>query len=454
MKATNTLFFACFLLLLFAPRSRAQAVTINWNKVNQVIDGFGASSANEGLTSAQGTFFFSTSAGNLGLSLLRTGVPDDGSCATITPACAGQWQPNNIKFAIANGARVWSTAWAPPVSMKSNQSMLCQISLSKSFLSPDSYSAYAAYLVNYVHTLKNLYGVPLYALSVQNEPDYCSTTYGGAVWSAANFDTFIKTNLGPTFAAEGLADTLIILPESSHWSSLTSLASVTMSDPAAAQYVGILAWHDYDDAPSVINPYAALGKKYWETEASGIVGAGPSLCGGCWDPSMADALMWARIVDNRLAVANANAWHYWILINGRNDNAGLTGPDGVTIPKRAYMLGNYSKFVRPGFYRIDATHTPQSGVLVSAYKNSSTGALVIVVINQNSSNVSQSFTLSGTSASLLTPWITSASLNLIQQSDIAVGGGSFTYNLPASSVTSFVGNTASVPPAALKAIPQ
>jgi glucuronoarabinoxylan endo-1,4-beta-xylanase len=75
--------------------------------------------------------------------------------------------------------------------------------------------------------------------------------------------------------------------------------------------------------------------------------------------------MWAQIVNNRMAVANASAWNYWMLIGHYrvNDNEGLIGPDGVTVSKRAYMLGNYSRFVRPGFYRIDATATPQEGVL-------------------------------------------------------------------------------------------
>jgi glucuronoarabinoxylan endo-1,4-beta-xylanase len=152
-----------------------------------------------------------------------------------------------------------------------------------------------------------------------------------------------------------------------------------------------------------------------------------------------------------MAIANANAWNYWLLIDHHlhNNNEGLIGPDGVTVSKRAYMLGNYSKFVRPGFYRIDATATPQDGVDVSAYKNSAAGVLVIVVINQNSSSVSQSFALVGGTASSVTPWITSGSLNLAQQADVPVASGSFTYNLPAFSVTSFVGNatTTSVAPA-------
>jgi glucuronoarabinoxylan endo-1,4-beta-xylanase len=459
MKLSKT-FFTGFLLLSFcAPHIQAQTVNVYWNNANQVIDGFGASSANEDLTSTQAMFFFSASSGNLGLSLLRTEVPSDGSCITVNATCAGQ--VSDMQLAIADGARVWSTPWSPPASMKSNGSITCNSGSGSSSLNSSSYSAYANYLANYVKSLKNLYGIQLYALSIQNEPTTCPARgYGGAIWTAANFDTFIKTDLGPTFVADDLTETLIMMSETSNWAYLTSVASTTMGDPAAAAYVGIIAWHDYDDAASVINPFASQGKKYWETEVSGAAaGIGPSLCNGCWDPSIADALMWAQIVNDRVVVANANAWHYWVLIShgtsGVGDNAGLglelPGSTSVTIAKRAYMLGNYSKFVRPGFYRIDATATPQSGVSVSAFKNATSGALVIVVINQNSSNVSQSFTLNGATASSVTPWITSTGLNLAQQTDVSVSGGSFTYSLPGHSITSFVGNTVVGHPTALTA---
>ncbi len=243
-----------------------------------------------------------------------------------------------------------------------------------------------------------------------------------------------------------------MMPETSHYASLAPLAGATMGDSAAAGYVGIIAWHDYDHARSVPNPYASQNKSYWETEASAGINAGhpfgPSPCGGCWDPSIEDALMWAQIVDDRIAVANANAWHWFAVIGSDTTNSGLVRADSPTVvSKRAYMLGNYSKFVRPGSHRIDATHTPQSGVLISAYRNASTGALVIVAINQNTSNVSQSFTLDGAMVPSVTPWITSASLNLAQQSDVSVSGGSFSYTLPGSSITSFVGEIISAAPA-------
>jgi glucuronoarabinoxylan endo-1,4-beta-xylanase len=143
-----------------------------------------------------------------------------------------------------------------------------------------------------------------------------------------------------------------------------------------------------------------------------------------------------------------------VIMNSANDNEGLIGPDGVTVAKRAYVLGNYSKFVRPGFYRIDATPTTQAGVSVSAYRNSSTGVIVIVAINNNGGGVSETFTLNGKIPASVTPWITCTSLDLVQQADVPVSGDSFSYNLPGSSVTTFVVNTGVAPPTGLKAIAQ
>jgi glucuronoarabinoxylan endo-1,4-beta-xylanase len=428
-------FFVAILTLLFSPlHLQAQTATVNWNSVDQVIDGFGASDAFEDrpLTSAEAALFFSPTTG-VGLSLLRTRVPDDGSCSTVNANCAGE--VSDMQLAIANGARVWSTPWSPPASMKSNAS----VDNGGSLLA-GSYGSYATYLANYVESLRNLYGIRLYALSVQNEPDVVAS-YDSAVWTATDFDVFIKTNLGPTFAADGLTP-LIVMPETSQWQELVEFASDTMGDPNAAGYVGINAVHDYEHVGASAYPLGqGEGKHLWETEVSDSA---------AFDPSIASALKYAQYINDWMTIANANAWHFWWLIGANdNDNEGLIDASG-TVTKRLYMMGNYSKFVRPGFYRIDATATPQSGVSVSAYKNSTSGALVLVVINQNASSVSQSFILNGATISTVTPWITSASFDLVQQSDVTVSGGSFTYSLPASSITSFVGNTSNgpIPPAA------
>jgi O-glycosyl hydrolase len=79
--------------------------------------------------------------------------------------------------------------------------------------------------------------------------------------------------------------------------------------------------------------------------------------------------MWAALIDDRLLNEGANAYLYWCFIG----STCLTYPSGSPpIAIRDYVFGQYSDFVRPGMYRIDATHIPQSGVTVSAYQNTST----------------------------------------------------------------------------------
>ena len=432
-----------------------QSATVNWTDVHQEIDGFGASDESEAeeLTTAQAAFFFGTGTGDIGLSLLRTGVPDNspdgdiGNCITVNSGCVGLYVAD-MQLAIPYGVRVWSTAWSPPPAYMTNGSIVCTAGSGSGALISGDYSAYATWLANYVESLKTFDGISLYALSVQNEPDICPP-YGGALMSAAEFDTFIKTNLGPTFSSDSLS-TLIMMPEPAGFYDFVNYADTCMGDSSCYNYVGINAWHDYDatyTAPdtvnSLTNPYSSLGKKFWETEVSAGDGFGPSLCTEpCFDPSMANALMWAAIIDNRIAVANANAWNYWWLINyySGDDEGLIGGPGNNEIARRAYVLGNYAMFVRPGYYRIDATHVPHSGVTVSAYQNVSGGNLVIVATNQNGTSVPQTFSITNAPTfTFVTPYITSASLNLAAQSNVSVSSNSFTYTLPADSVTTFVG---------------
>jgi hypothetical protein len=155
----------------------------------------------------------------------------------------------------------------------------------------------------------------------------------------------------------------------------------------------------------------------------------------------------ARWIHDAIVIGKVSAWHYWWLIGLNSDNEGLVGYNRNSwLTKRFYAVGNFSKFVRPGFMVVGVNGSPD-GVSVSAYKNPATGAFVIVAINENKSDKSDSpvkVMLNGLSTDSVTPWVTSNSLSLAQQSSIAVVGDRFTATLPASSVTSFVGSATPV----------
>ena len=96
----------------------------------------------------------------IGLSLLRTRINTNG---------VSTWENSIMQMAQTRGARVWSTPWSPPPQFKSNGNVN-----GGTFLSASN-QAYANVLAQYVVNMQNSYGVNIYALSVQNEPDLATS---------------------------------------------------------------------------------------------------------------------------------------------------------------------------------------------------------------------------------------------------------------------------------------
>jgi glucuronoarabinoxylan endo-1,4-beta-xylanase len=137
---------------------------------------------------------------------------------------------------------------------------------------------------------------------------------------------------------------------------------------------------------------------------------------------------------------NASLW--WFLTDiprqgEGTDNAALTDIDGH-YPKRAYVTGQWSKFVRPGWSRIGVSYY-FGRLYISAFKEPANQSFAIVVVNPSAKAKSQKFSLNGFSTRSVTPWITSKNLSLAAQPPVAVAGSGFNYTLPAASVTTFDG---------------
>jgi glucuronoarabinoxylan endo-1,4-beta-xylanase len=435
---------AAGLLLWVVPAPADETVTVDWNAGGQRIDGFGASSAWRGTwTAAQADMFFSTNSGTgtsldgivhfpfngIGLSLLRNHIAYANSASpNATPSTT---EISIMQMAQARGTRVWSTPWTPAPGFKSNNGPN-----GGSYLGSGNNAtnlAYASQLANYVASMKTTYGINLYALSVQNEPDAKVTNYEACAWSGTQIHDFVK-HLYSALAAEGVGSTKIILPESETWTNHPGLYAPTLNDPVTTADAAIIANHDYvsDNAVGDTNSPASLpvaGKTSWETEVSQI--------GGDYDGSITNAIYWAGRVHVFMTIAQANAWHYWWLISGGADNQGLTDANGVPA-KRMYALGQFARFVRPNFYRINITNTGLTQI--SAYRDSLSSRFAIIAINPNPTGIVQTFNLTNvTRISSVTPWLTTATLSLASQAAVAVTNSGFSYTLPALSIVTFVG---------------
>jgi glucuronoarabinoxylan endo-1,4-beta-xylanase len=341
-----------------------------------------------------------------------------------------------MQMAQARGAKVWSTPWSPQASFKSTNALGVTSINGGSFVSAN-YQVYANQLAGYVVGMKNNYGVNLYAISVQNEPDVDTTNYESCVWTPQQIHDFVPY-LKNALAASNVSPTKIMLAEDENWQ--TNYYSTTMNDVSVATNVGIVACHNYDGSPpsgspAALSNYSNTNAALWETEVSTF---------DAFDGSITNAIYWAGRIHLFMTAAQANAFHYWWLVPYNSDNQGLTDQSGNPA-RRMYALGNFSRFVRPNFYRIGVTNTLNS-TLVSAYKDSISPGFVIVAINPNNVAINQTFNLTnGIAAGSVTPWITSGNLSLSNQPAVGVTNSSFTYALPAMSVVTFVGQAYAVP---------
>lgn len=383
---------------------QAADVIVDPSAERQTIRGFGGMNHTlwiGDLTSSQRDTAFGNGEGQLGFSVLRIPVHEDQANWSADVATA--------KRAIELGATVIASPWNPPADMVESFS-------GGQRLQYDMYDAYAEHLNDfYVYLRDN--GVDLYAISVQNEPDYADDW---TAWTSDEMVRFLEENAGSI-------GTKVIAPESFQY--VKSFSDPILNDSEALANLDILGAHlygtSYDDFDYPLFQEKGEGKELWMTEV--------------YYPNSSDSAdLWPQALDvgehmhHALVDAEFQAYVWWYI---RRSYGPMT-EDGQ-ISKRGANMAHFSKFVRPGYVRIDATSNPQSNVYTSAYKGTDS-EIVIVAINKGTSAVSQPFTLENNTASSVSSWLTDESRNLESQSGISVSNGSFTGQLPAESVTTFV----------------
>jgi glucuronoarabinoxylan endo-1,4-beta-xylanase len=376
--------------------------TVFLDSVQQYIRGFGAAnilSWRPDMTSDEVSKAFGTGPGQVGFTMLRLRVPytdNVGEFAANVPTA---------KLAESMGAIVFASPWTPPPAMKSNNNIV------GGMLNESSYAAYAAHLKGFADYMAEN-GAPLYAISLQNEPD-ANVSYESCSWNATQFLNFTKNNA----AAIGIR---VIMPESENFQH--ALSDPTLNDSAAAANVAIIAGHIYGGG---LGPYplaTSKGKEIWMTEHLDT------------DTSWAAVLATGTEIHNCM-VAGMNAYVWWYIVRFY----GPIGEDG-NVTKRGYIMSQYARFVRPGFYRIKCNSQPQRNVYLTSYKDSSSSKVVIVALNTNSSPIEQAFSITGGRMTIFIPYTTSVSKNCEQGDAVSVTNGSCTVTLDPSSVTTFVSN--------------
>ena len=413
------------------PTDASPQITVDDSQRFQEIDGFGASLTDSAAwlfshklspaqTDAAFKFLFSRKDG-IALSFLRQPIGSsdlavafysyDDLCDQTDKACttpAGQADPELVHYSLAHdkeyilplllkaleinpSIHVMLTPWSPPGWMKTSGSMLGSMPGTNpetkvpSSLRPEYYRAFAGYLVKTVQGYQAA-GVPVFAMSVQNEPLYTPQDYSGMQMQAAEQANFIANALGPAMAGAGLKTKVMVYDH--NWDR-PDYPEAVLKDAKAGALAAGTAWHHYAGDPAVMTRFHAEfpQKDQWVTESSG----------GTWQKGNLLAQVAAELID---VTRNwSRSYVLWALatdedhgphVGGCGTCRGLvtidlTKPgDPVKPEPDYYALGQASKFLLPRAVRIasDEPGGPGGIDLKDVAFMNSDGTIVLYAVNR------------------------------------------------------------------------
>jgi glucosylceramidase len=242
---------------------------------------------------------------------------------------------------------------------------------------PRIMEAYANYIIKFIRAYARD-GIPIHAITPQNEPDWVDWSYPSCAMSSETEAAFVKV-LGRRFKEEGIATKIIIWDH--NWNYPQYPLSV-LADKDANPYIDGSAFHDYGgDASAQTQVHDAFpDKNIYFTEVSSSVWAPDFNANFLWDSRslVIDAMRnWARtVVKWNIALDTAGGPKPYG--GGPWCRGIVTIHDDGTVDKNAdyYGLGHASKFVLRGAHRIETSSADTIG-----FENPDRG-IVLLVCNE------------------------------------------------------------------------
>lgn len=263
-------------------------------------------------------------------------------------------------------------------------------------------AGYAQYLAALVQRLHDRDHITLRYISPMNEPDNSFADCGQEGMQVPVAQRALVVQALGRALAQRAPYAKVIADETTADAILAMEAPQWLAVPGARQYVAAIAHHTYDfpnDALRRLLPPMSkrFSKPTWMTEICCYKGSGgvASSFGAQYDPTMTQGFWLADQIYDDLTIAGDRAWYWWTAlspvigcdpkvdptcvtrVNTKGFNDGLLyydekyATDGVTkifTTKRFFVLGQFSRYVRPGAVRHDVAGAPP-GVRIMAFQS-------------------------------------------------------------------------------------
>jgi O-glycosyl hydrolase len=322
---------------------------------------------------------------------------------------------------------------SPPIYYTLNGKSFADKGVSSYNLKTENYAKVATYLADIVQHYERE-GIKINYVSPVNEPQWAWDNGNQEGSPAQNEDIYKVTKaISDEFSSRKI-DTELIVGEAGELNYLIGKVKPNSSDnqiktfwsPSSPYYLGnlpkvkkVISGHSYFTTWPIkkqIETRQELKSKlleidpkltFWMSEFCILEKNEETGQGNGRDLGMATALYYARVIHNDLTIANAASWQYWTAVSnhdykdglvyvdlGNNGINGIDHPDALPLmqdgfvktSKSLWALGNYSRFIRPGFHRINC-HGSTPEIMVSAYKNPASNEVIIVLVNTSEENV-------------------------------------------------------------------
>lgn len=280
--------------------------------------------------------------------------------------------------------------WSPPGWMKDNKDML-----HGGKLAPAYYQSWANYYIKFIKTYQEI-GIPIWALSVQNEP-MAKQTWESCNYTAEEETNFIKNYLGPTLVKSGLGDKKLIAWDHNR-DLLYQRASAVLNDPAAAKYVWGIGFHWYESWTGGGNIYdnvRRVNEAFPNTHLMFTEG-----CVEKYDATRVKEWRYGELYGRSMINDFNNgtvAWTDWNILLDEKGGPNHVGnfcfapvhadskTGELTYLNSFYYIGHFSKFIRPGAKRIISSAS-RGQFLTTAFQNTN-GSVVVVVMNASDDTI-------------------------------------------------------------------
>lgn len=340
-----------------------------------------------------------------------------------------------------------------------NQSLSCN-------LNDDCYDDFAEFLATTTkHFVDEGYNVTY--IDPVNEPRFdWKDGQEGSPWENANIAQLV-TELDKSVTSRNL-NTKILIPEASSWDLLYSGSGRAANqidaffNSSSSNYIGnlpslakVVAGHSYwtfgnntdlkDIREAVRDAASEYGLEVMQTEWS-MLDAEPSTSAGfpaSYDAAtkMDIALYMGKLIYCDLNYGNMSGWSYWtafaqekwsqknrfylIRMNAKGDTSDESYGDiknggTLTADKNLWVLGNYSRFIRPGYKRVDVSGADEMNALMaSSWLSADGNTLVTVLVNMNRISRNIALSLDGQSVQSVKTYVTDKDRDLELDSSLS-----------------------------------